>query len=54
MTQTPFCSPDKPWGIHPAILDDLCPRCGWSARTPLALDTRDEDSSSCEQAHANR
>jgi hypothetical protein len=30
--QTSFCSPAQPWGIHPAITDNLCPRCGWTAR----------------------
>jgi hypothetical protein len=29
------CSREKPWGIHPALRDDLCPRCGWSAPAPI-------------------
>jgi hypothetical protein len=29
------CSKEKPWGIHPALRDDLCPRCGWSAPAPI-------------------
>ena len=24
------CSPRTPWGIHPALHDGRCPRCGWS------------------------
>ncbi|HEX8533277.1 MAG TPA: hypothetical protein VF662_03855 [Allosphingosinicella sp.] len=26
------CSPETPWGLHPAVLDNICPRCGWTAR----------------------
>ncbi len=26
------CSPERPWGIHPAIRnDETCARCGWIA-----------------------
>jgi hypothetical protein len=25
------CSKATPWGIHPALRDDQCPRCGWEA-----------------------
>jgi hypothetical protein len=25
------CSPDRPWGFHPEVVDNLCPRCGWCA-----------------------
>ena len=29
------CSPQKPWGIHPAVRnDEQCPRCGWTAPGP--------------------
>ena len=52
--QTPFCSPAKPWGIHPAIVDDFCPRCGWIARTPLAPDQPDGDPPTSEQASKTR
>ena len=31
------CSPQRPWGIHPAVRnDEQCPRCGWTAPGPLA------------------
>ncbi len=26
------CSPESPWGFHPAMVDNACPRCGWTAR----------------------
>jgi hypothetical protein len=26
------CSPDSPWGLHPAVIENVCPRCGWVAR----------------------
>ena len=30
------CSPQRPWGIHPAVRnDEQCPRCGWTAPGPL-------------------
>jgi hypothetical protein len=36
------CSPDRPWGIHPAVRsDEDCPRCGWTAPGPLG-DARTE------------
>jgi hypothetical protein len=38
MTRPSFCSPARPWGIHPALTADLCPRCGWTAREPAAPD----------------
>ncbi len=29
------CSPDRPWGIHPALRsDEVCSRCGWTAPGP--------------------
>ena len=29
------CSPEAPWGIHPALRNDEdCPRCGWTAPGP--------------------
>ncbi len=31
------CSREKPWGIHPALRQDQCPRCGWAAPPPPAL-----------------
>lgn len=34
MTSSSLCSPIRPWGIHPALAADLCPRCGWVARGP--------------------
>jgi hypothetical protein len=37
VTDPTTCSPARPWGIHPAIVDNLCPRCGWTARTPMEL-----------------
>ena len=24
------CSPRTPWGIHPILVAEACPRCGWS------------------------
>jgi len=30
------CSKEKPWGIHPAIRDNACTRCGWAASAPPA------------------
>jgi hypothetical protein len=30
------CRPGRPWGIHPALFNDMdCPRCGWTAPGPL-------------------
>lgn len=29
------CTPETPWGIHPAVVDDSCPRCGWAARVAV-------------------
>jgi hypothetical protein len=26
------CSPENPWGVHPAMVENACPRCGWTAR----------------------
>jgi hypothetical protein len=26
------CSPETPWGLHPAVTENVCPRCGWIAR----------------------
>jgi hypothetical protein len=26
------CSPETPWGLHPAVMENVCPRCGWVAR----------------------
>jgi hypothetical protein len=26
------CSADTPWGFHPALRGDRCPRCGFEAR----------------------
>ena len=39
----PFqCSPQTPWGIHPAIRNDEdCPRCGWTAPGPKGDARRD-------------
>jgi hypothetical protein len=37
MTSRIECSPATPWGIHPAVLDNACPRCGWIAREPQAV-----------------
>lgn len=32
-----FCSADSPYGIHLAIRDNVCARCGWTApRAPGA------------------
>jgi hypothetical protein len=28
------CSKETPWGIHPSLRDDQCPRCGWEAPKP--------------------
>jgi hypothetical protein len=29
------CSPNRPWGLHPAVRsDEECPRCGWTAPGP--------------------
>ncbi|MET1111307.1 MAG: hypothetical protein ABWX67_07260 [Allosphingosinicella sp.] len=29
------CSPERPWGVHPAVRsDEDCPRCGWTAPGP--------------------
>jgi hypothetical protein len=25
------CSREKPWGIHPSLRHNHCPRCGWAA-----------------------
>lgn len=30
------CSREKPWGIHPALRHNHCPRCGWAAPEPPA------------------
>jgi hypothetical protein len=30
------CSPAQPWGIHPAMVQNACPRCGWVARAAAA------------------
>jgi hypothetical protein len=30
------CSREKPWGIHPALRHNHCPRCGWVAPAPPA------------------
>ena len=30
------CSPAQPWGIHPAMVENACPRCGWVARAMAA------------------
>ena len=30
------CSPERPWGLHPAVRsDEDCPRCGWTAPGPI-------------------
>lgn len=30
----PFeCSPETPWGVHGVVTDNVCPRCGWIARS---------------------
>jgi hypothetical protein len=30
------CRPERPWGIHPIVLNDEdCPRCGWTAPGPV-------------------
>ena len=26
------CSPATPWGFHPLVAENVCPRCGWIAR----------------------
>jgi len=36
------CSPERPFGVHPAVrIDENCPRCGWTApgrrRDPLPV-----------------
>jgi hypothetical protein len=41
MSNAPFCSPAKPWGLHPIIVDNLCPRCGWLARPPAEGELQD-------------
>jgi hypothetical protein len=28
------CSREKPWGIHPSLRHNHCPRCGWAAPAP--------------------
>lgn len=29
------CSPERPWGLHPAVRNDEdCARCGWTAPGP--------------------
>jgi hypothetical protein len=28
------CSSTSPWGIHPAVVANVCTRCGWVAREP--------------------
>ena len=30
------CSPETPWGLHQAVTENVCPRCGWVARGPAA------------------
>jgi hypothetical protein len=36
------CRPERPWGVHPKLLNDSqCPRCGWTAPGP-AGDVRNE------------
>jgi hypothetical protein len=27
------CSAEKPWGVHTALQQNQCPRCGWEADT---------------------
>jgi hypothetical protein len=30
------CTPERPWGIHPAVANDEdCRRCGWTAPGPI-------------------
>jgi hypothetical protein len=43
MTGMSFCSPAKPWGLHPSIEDNLCPRCGWTAREAAEPEVQDGD-----------
>jgi hypothetical protein len=31
------CSREKPWGIHPSLRHNHCPRCGWAAPAAPAL-----------------
>ncbi|HEX8401428.1 MAG TPA: hypothetical protein VF628_06945 [Allosphingosinicella sp.] len=38
MAHTSFCSPARPWGIHPSLEANHCPRCGWAAREPAVPD----------------
>jgi hypothetical protein len=28
------CSSNSPWGMHPAVVANVCTRCGWVARQP--------------------
>ncbi len=30
------CTPETPWGLHPAVTENVCPRCGWVARRDAA------------------
>jgi hypothetical protein len=32
------CSPETPWGLHPAVTENVCPRCGWVARDRMGDD----------------
>ncbi len=36
MTQPLHCSIAAPWGFHVALLDNVCPRCGWVPHEPGA------------------
>ncbi len=36
------CSPETPWGLHPPVTDNVCPRCGWVAREPASEATAAE------------
>jgi hypothetical protein len=30
------CTAERPWGVHPALLNDaICTRCGWTAPGPI-------------------